>query len=693
MDLIIDQVMQLEVVHITDGNAVVELLAGTAVINGGLAVAVQLDLGEVDDVALLAHDLGQLGGISRSVLTMPHLAGGVKGVTDVVLTGRVEHGGHDLDAAGLGCIAQVDFQHLTDVHTGRHAQGVQHDVQRGAVGQVGHVLLRQDAGNDTLVAVTACHLIANADLALLGDVAAHHLAHAGLQLVAVLRGEHLDVHDDTVSAVGHTQGGITHFACLLAEDGAQQALLGGQLGLALRGDLADQNIAALDLGTDADDAALVQILQSVLRDVGDITGDLLGSQLGVAGLRLVLLNMNGGVHVLAHDLLVQQDGVLVVVTFPGHEADQGVLAQRDLAVAHGRAVGQHLTGLDALAHFHDGALVDAGACVGAGKLDQSVILQLTLGVADHHMVGIHLLHDTVVLGQNCGAGVGSCLVLHAGSHDGLLGDHQRHCLTLHVGTHQSTVTVIVLQEGDAGGCDRNHHSGRDVHVIDLLSVDFQDLIAAAGRNAGTHEVLALVQRLVGLCHNVLVLDVSGHILDLVGDDLFLQVAVLVIDLLDLAVRSFHKAVLVDLSVGCQIGDQTDVGAFRSLDGAHTAVVAVVNVADLETCTVTAQTAGAQSGQTALVGQFSQRVVLIHELGQRRRTEELLDGCHHRADVDQSLRGDDALILALQGHAFTDDALHTGEADAELVLQQLRMRRLPRWSISSVVPMPWPRPFR
>ena len=45
----------------------------------------------------------------------------------------------------------------------------------------------------------------------------------------------------------------------------------------------------------------------------------------------------------------------------------------------------------------------------------------------------------------------------------------------------------------------------------------------------------------------------------------------------------------------------------------------------------------------------------------------------------------------------DDALHAGEADAELVLQQLTdargMRRLPRWSMSSVVPMPWPRPFR
>ena len=38
-------------------------------VNGGLAIAVQLDLGEVDDVALLTHDLGELRGICRSILT------------------------------------------------------------------------------------------------------------------------------------------------------------------------------------------------------------------------------------------------------------------------------------------------------------------------------------------------------------------------------------------------------------------------------------------------------------------------------------------------------------------------------------------------------------------------------------------------------------------------------------------------
>ena len=291
-------------------------------------------------------------------------------------------------------------------------------------------------------------------------------------------------------------------------------------------------------------------------------------------------------------------------------------------------------------------------------------------VAHNNVVGVHLLHHAVVLGQNSGAGVGGGLVFHAGGDDGLLGDHQRHSLALHVGAHQSTVAVIVLQEGDAGRCHRDHHTGRNVHVIDLCSVDFQDVVAAAGRNAGTDEVLALVQRLVGLGDDVLVLHVGGHIFDLIGDDLIDQLAVLVVGLLHLAVGSLHEAVLVDLGVGCQIGDQTDVGAFGGLNGAHTAVVAVVDVADLETGAVTAQAAGAQSGQTALVGQLGQRVVLVHELRQRRGAEELLDGGDHRADVDEGLRGDDALVLALQGHALADDALHAGEADAELVLQQL-----------------------
>ena len=154
--------------------------------------------------------------------------------------------------------------------------------------------------------------------------------------------------------MGHTQRGITDFAGLLAKDGAEQALLSGQLGLTLRGDLADQNVAALDLGTDADDAALVQIFQGILGDVGDITGDLLRSELGVTGLGLVLFNMDRCVHILADDLLVQQDSVLVVVALPGHKVDQVVTDEVEYMTADVEdeyVVAQANEPLDETKHF------------------------------------------------------------------------------------------------------------------------------------------------------------------------------------------------------------------------------------------------------------------------------------------------------------------------------------------------------
>ena len=91
----------------------------------------------------------------------------------------------------------------------------------------------------------------------------------------------------------HTQRGVTHFAALLTEDGAQQALFRSQLGFALRGDLTHQNVAGFDFGADADNATLVEVGHRVFADVRQITGDLLGTQLGFAGVDLVFLDVNG----------------------------------------------------------------------------------------------------------------------------------------------------------------------------------------------------------------------------------------------------------------------------------------------------------------------------------------------------------------------------------------------------------------
>ena len=251
-------------------------------------------------------------------------------------------------------------------------------------------------------------------------------------------------------------------------------------------------------------------------------------------------------------------------------------------------------------------------------------------------------------------------MLDAGGNDGRLGGQQRHGLTLHVCAHQSTVGVVVLQEGNEGGRDGDHHSGGHVDIIDDAPVHFDDLVAVTAGDTGVGKAAVFVQRLVCLADVEVVLHVGGHILHVLGDEAG--------GLVHLAVGCFHEAVLVDPGKGRQIVDQADVGAFRGLNGAHTAVMGVVNITHVEGRPVTAQTAGTQSGQTALVGQFGQRVILIHELRQRGRTEEFLDNSGDRPDVDQALGGDGVQIL--HGHALPDDSVQTGEADAELVLQKL-----------------------
>src|SRR5207248_6779474 len=99
--------------------------------------------------------------------------------------------------------------------------------------------------------------------------------------------ERLDVDDDTALAVRDLERGVAHLARLLLEDRADELLLRRQLGLALRGDLADEQVAGVDLCTDADDAALVQLRERLLRSVRDVARDLLVAELRRARIHLV----------------------------------------------------------------------------------------------------------------------------------------------------------------------------------------------------------------------------------------------------------------------------------------------------------------------------------------------------------------------------------------------------------------------
>jgi hypothetical protein len=166
-----------------------------------------------------------------------------------------------------------------------------------------------------------------------------------------------------------------------------------------------------------------------------------------------------------------------------------------------------------------------------------------------------------------------------------------------------------------------------------------------------------VQRRVGLGDDVLAFFDGRQVVDLHRD---LAVA-------HAAVRRLDEAVLVQAGVQGQRVDQADVRAFRRFDRAHAAVVGDVHVAHFEAGALARQAARAQCGDAALVRDLGQRVGLVHELRQLRRTEELLQGRGNRLGVDQVVRHQ-RLLLGL-AETFLHGLLDAGEAGAVLVLGQ------------------------
>ncbi len=110
--------------------------------------------------------------------------------------------------------------------------------------------------------------------------------------------EPLRVDDDAFDAGRHFQAVVLDVLAGPAEDGVQQLLFRRQLALGLRRHLADQDVARLHEGADADDAVLVQVGQCLGRDVGDVAGELLLAQLRLADFDLELLDVDRGVGVL-----------------------------------------------------------------------------------------------------------------------------------------------------------------------------------------------------------------------------------------------------------------------------------------------------------------------------------------------------------------------------------------------------------
>ena len=116
------------------------------------------------------------------------------------------------------------LQDLSNVHSGRNAQRVQHDLQWSSVVQERHILFRQDPGDDAFVPVTSRHLISYLDLSLGSDIDSDCLGYSRRQLVFVFPGEDLHVNDDSLLTVRYLQGGVSDLSGLFAEDCSEKLL-------------------------------------------------------------------------------------------------------------------------------------------------------------------------------------------------------------------------------------------------------------------------------------------------------------------------------------------------------------------------------------------------------------------------------------------------------------------------------------
>src|SRR5262249_463933 len=226
---------------------------------------------------------------------------------------------------------------------------------------------------------------------------------------SALAGEDLDVHDGAFDPRRAVERSVAHVAGFFAEDGAEKFLFRRQRGFALRRNFADENVARLHNRADADDAAFVQVAEERFADVRNVARNFFRTKLGIAGFDFVLLDVNRRVVIVLDQLFADENGVLKVVTAPGHERDEHVAAKSEFATISARTVREDLSLFDAIADANEWLLVDASVLVRAFELDECVDVRTDFAAehagvigfnAHDDALGVDLIHDAIALAEH-----------------------------------------------------------------------------------------------------------------------------------------------------------------------------------------------------------------------------------------------------------------------------------------------------
>ena len=106
--------------------------------------------------------------------------------------------------------------------------------------------------------------------------------NCALVLVTTLARKDLDVDHRTFDARRTGQRRVLNITRLFSEDRSQQFLLRRQLRLTLGCYFANEDVGRTHFGSNSNDAAFIEVLQCFLRDVRNVAGNLLGTELGVS---------------------------------------------------------------------------------------------------------------------------------------------------------------------------------------------------------------------------------------------------------------------------------------------------------------------------------------------------------------------------------------------------------------------------
>ena len=257
------------------------------------------------------------------------------------------------------------------------------------------------------------------------------------------------------SPCGTLRRGVADLARLLLEDRADQLLLGRQLGLALRRDLADEQVARADLGADRGRRRARRGCASDSSERFGMSRVISSSPSFVerASISYSWMWIEERMSSLTRRSR-EDDRVLEVVALEGMKATSRFAPSASSPLSVELPSARTVARLHLVAQAHDRLVVDERALVRAHELRQRVLVAPALRLDDD------------LLGVDVGDGAGAPRETTTSPEStaarysrpvptsGAWRDQQRHGLPLHVRAHQRAVRVVVLEERDQRGRDR-----------------------------------------------------------------------------------------------------------------------------------------------------------------------------------------------------------------------------------------------